>query len=80
MIAFGAVLTPTPGRTTWRWFAPELRLNDLNRHADRLDRAFGTVVWGVDDVVSEFGVTHDEASEYLTANDNHLSEGQTEKG
>lgn len=56
------------------------KLIDRMQQADRLDNAYGVVIWGVEDVMDKYGVTREEAADYLQEIDGWLESGQTEKG
>lgn len=56
------------------------KLIDRMQQADRLDNAYGVVIWGVTDVMDKYGVTREEAADYLHEIDGWLEAGQTEKG
>jgi hypothetical protein len=56
------------------------KLIDRTQQADRLDNSYGVVIWGINDVVDKFGVTRQEAADYLAGIASRLEEAQTERG
>lgn len=70
-------------RVVIAWVATEIaaqELIDRLRQADRLDHAYGVVIWGVTDVMDRFGVTRAEAADYLVTISSRLEEAQTIRG
>ena len=81
-IWFGAALDD-PNREFIAWADTEAKAQQLVarlRQAQRLDEAYGVVIWKPEDVADKYGVSRQEATEYLETITGRLQDGQTEKG